>query len=150
MGYSRDYMNLPLRIDTLILTGMFSKLAGGHPVNMAKIRALRALCDGYGIPVCLDATHMAGNAFFIQEKDNLVRIGSWLAVDDERVAEKACHLMERGIVSAGSDPGTGDHRYSAGSDAVDHSPACLHPEAHMNLVAESVKMVYNADWEPRE
>lgn len=93
-------------------------MAGGQPVSMANVKALRALCDRYDIAVYLDATRMAENAFFIQEqeegyrnksiaeilkefcsytdgawmsakKDNLVNIGGWLAVNDEKVAEKA-------------------------------------------------------------
>jgi len=86
-------------------------MAGGQPVSMANVRALRALCDRYNIPLHLDATRMVENAFFIQEreegykdksiadilkefcgytdgawmsakKDNLVNIGGWLAVND--------------------------------------------------------------------
>jgi tyrosine phenol-lyase len=86
-------------------------MAGGQPVSMANVRALRALCDRYDIPLHLDATRMVENAFFIQEreegykdksiadilkefcgytdgawmsakKDNLVNIGGWLAVND--------------------------------------------------------------------
>ena len=91
-------------------------MAGGQPVSMANVRALRGLCDRYGIPVYLDATRMAENAFFIQEreagyadkpiaailkefcnytdgawmsakKDSLVNIGGWLAVNDQDVFE---------------------------------------------------------------
>ncbi len=86
-------------------------MAGGQPVSMANVKALRALCDRYGIKIYLDATRMVENAFFIQEreagyadksiaeilkefcsytdgawmsakKDNLVNIGGWLAVND--------------------------------------------------------------------
>ncbi|MCI5223209.1 MAG: tryptophanase, partial [Candidatus Electrothrix sp. AR4] len=86
-------------------------MAGGQPVSMANAKTLKALCDGYGIPVYLDATRMFENAYFIQQreegyadksiaeilkefcsytdgawmsgkKDNLVNIGGWLAVND--------------------------------------------------------------------
>lgn len=86
-------------------------MAGGQPVSMANVRALRELCDRYGIRVYLDATRMVENAFFIKEreegyagtsiaailrefcgytdgawmsakKDSLVNIGGWLAVND--------------------------------------------------------------------
>ncbi|MDI9546133.1 MAG: tryptophanase, partial [Chloroflexota bacterium] len=82
-------------------------MAGGQPVSMANVRALRQLCDRYGIRIYLDATRMAENSFFIQEreegyankpiaailkefcsytdgawmsakKDSLVNIGGWL------------------------------------------------------------------------
>ncbi len=97
-------------------------MAGGQPVSMANVRALRELCDRYGIPVYLDATRMAENAFFIQEreggyadkpiaailkefcsytagawmsakKDHLVNIGGWLAVNDEAVFDAARNLV---------------------------------------------------------
>ena len=88
-------------------------MAGGQPVSMANVKALRELCDRYGIPIYLDATRMVENAYFIQQreegyadksiaeillefcsytdgawmsakKDNLVNIGGWLAVNDAR------------------------------------------------------------------
>jgi tyrosine phenol-lyase len=91
-------------------------MAGGQPVSMANVRALRELCDRHGIPIYLDATRMAENAFFIQEreagyadkpiaailkefcsytdgawmsakKDSLVNIGGWLAVNSQEVFE---------------------------------------------------------------
>lgn len=37
-------------------------MAGGQPLSMANVRALRALCDRYGI-------RMSENAFFIQERE---------------------------------------------------------------------------------
>ncbi len=97
-------------------------MAGGQPVSMANIKALRALCDKHGIKVYLDATRMMENAFFIQEreegyanksiaeillefcsytdaawmsakKDNLVNIGGWLAVNDWTVFEELRNLV---------------------------------------------------------
>jgi tyrosine phenol-lyase len=97
-------------------------MAGGQPVSMANVKALRALCDKYGIRVFLDATRMAENAFFIQEreegyagksiaeilkefcgytdgawmsakKDNLVNIGGWLAVNDPVLFEELRNLV---------------------------------------------------------
>ncbi|MBX7214842.1 MAG: tyrosine phenol-lyase, partial [Thermoflexales bacterium] len=97
-------------------------MAGGQPVSMANIKALRALCDKYGIKVYLDATRLMENAFFIQErepgyadksiativrefcaytdaawmsakKDNLVNIGGWLAVNDWELFEELRNLV---------------------------------------------------------
>ncbi|MBN1440821.1 MAG: tyrosine phenol-lyase [Anaerolineales bacterium] len=97
-------------------------MAGGQPVSMANVKALRALCDRYGIRVFLDATRMAENALFIQEreegyagksvaeilkefcghtdgawmsakKDNLVNIGGWLAVNDPQLFEELRNLV---------------------------------------------------------
>ena len=44
-------------------------MAGGQPVSMANVRALRALCDRHGVRIYLDATRMVENAFFIQEQE---------------------------------------------------------------------------------
>ena len=44
-------------------------MAGGQPVSMANVKALRALCDRHGIRLFLDATRMVENAWFIQERE---------------------------------------------------------------------------------
>ena len=245
-------------------------MAGGQPVSMANVKALRELCDRYGIRLYLDATRMAENVFFIQEreegyadtpiadilkefcsytegawmsakKDSLVNIGGWLAVDDEEVFDKARNMvvvyeglhtyggmagrdmealaigieeslqddhiasrigqvrylgellidwgipivcpvgghaifldakriyphipqdqfpaqtlvselyldsgiraMERGVVSAGRDPETGDHRYPALELVRLTIPRRVYTQAHMDVTAESVKAVYDA------
>ncbi len=244
-------------------------MAGGQPVSMANGRALRELCDRYGIPIYLDATRMAENAFFIQEreegyahkpiadilkefcsytdgawmsakKDHLVNIGGWLAVNDQEVFDKARNMvvvyeglhtyggmagrdmealaigigeamqddhirarigqvrylgelltdwgipivqpvgghaifldakriyahipqdqfpaqtlaaelyldsgvrsMERGIVSAGRDPETGNHRYPALELVRLTIPRRVYTQAHIDVVAEAVKEVYD-------
>jgi len=97
-------------------------MAGGQPVSMANVKALRALSNRYAIKVYLDATRMVENAFFIQEredgyadksiaeilkefcsytdgawmsakKDNLVNIGGWLAVNDGALFEELRNLV---------------------------------------------------------
>jgi len=97
-------------------------MAGGQPVSMANIKALRALCDKHGIKIYLDATRMMENAYFIQDreegyanksiaeilkefcsytdaawmsakKDNLVNIGGWLAVNDWTLFEELRNLV---------------------------------------------------------
>jgi tyrosine phenol-lyase len=97
-------------------------MAGGQPVSMANVRALRALCDRHGIRIYLDATRMVENALFIQEreagysdkpiaaileefcsytdgawmsakKDNLVNIGGWLAVNDSDLFDTLRNLV---------------------------------------------------------
>ena len=245
-------------------------MAGGQPVSMANARALRELCDRYGVRIYLDATRMVENAFFIQQreegyaersiadilkefcrytdgawmsakKDNLVNIGGWLAVNDydlfdtlrnmvviyeglhtyggmagrdmealaigiaegaqddhvrsrvgqvlylgellidwgipivrpvgghgifvdarafyphipqdqfpaqtlaaELYLDSGVRGMERGIVSAGRDPETGDHRYPALELMRLAIPRRVYTQAHMDVVAEAVKAVYEA------
>ncbi|MFO7634344.1 MAG: tyrosine phenol-lyase [Caldilinea sp.] len=244
-------------------------MAGGQPVSMANVKALRALCDRYGIRLYLDATRMAENAWFIQQreegyqdkpiaaivkefcsytdgawmsakKDHLVNIGGWLAMNHDDLFEAASNLvvvyeglhtyggmagrdmealaigieealqddhmnsrigqvlylgelltdwgipivqpvgghaifldakaiyahvpqdrfpaqtlaaqlyldsgiraMERGLVSAGRDPATGDHRYPKLELVRLTIPRRVYTQAHMDVVAESVKAVYD-------
>ena len=97
-------------------------MAGGQPVSMANVKALRTLCDHYGIKLYLDATRMVENSFFIQEreegyadksiaailrefcsytdgawmsakKDSLVNIGGWLAINDPVMFEELRNLV---------------------------------------------------------
>jgi tyrosine phenol-lyase len=244
-------------------------MAGGQPVSMENIKALRQLCDRHGIKIYLDATRLMENAFFIQEreagyasktiaqilkefcsysdgawmsakKDNLVNIGGWLAVNDWDLFEELRNLvvvfeglhtygglagrdmeaiaigifeavqddhirsrigqvrylgelltdwgvpivqpvgghaifldakrfyphlpqnqfpaqvlaaelyldsgirsMERGVVSAGRDPHTGDHYYPKLELTRLTIPRRVYTQAHMDVVAESVKAVFD-------
>jgi tyrosine phenol-lyase len=244
-------------------------MAGGQPVSMANVQALRELCDKHEVKLFLDATRLVENAFFIQEreagyadkpiaaiarefcgytdgawssakKDSLVNIGGWLAVNDWPLFEELRNLvvvyeglhtygglagrdmeamavgiaesmqdehvrsrigqvrylaellqdwgipmvlpvgghaifldarafypqleqamfpaqtlaaelyldsgirsMERGVVSAGRDPQTGDHHYPRLELTRLTIPRRVYTQAHMDVVAESVKAVYD-------
>jgi tyrosine phenol-lyase len=97
-------------------------MAGGQPVSMANLRALRELTSRYGIKIIHDATRVAENAYFIQQrepgyanrscasivreicsytdgatmsakKDALVNIGGFLALNDPDIFEEARNLV---------------------------------------------------------
>ncbi|HLS52451.1 MAG TPA: tryptophanase, partial [Tissierellaceae bacterium] len=97
-------------------------LAGGQPVSMANMRAVRELTDKYGIKVFYDATRCVENAYFIKEqeegyadksiqeiilemfsysdgatmsgkKDGIVNIGGFLALNDDELFGKARELV---------------------------------------------------------
>ena len=97
-------------------------LAGGQPVSMANMRAVRELTERHGIKVYYDATRCVENAFFIKEqeegyadktiqeivletfsyadgctmsgkKDCLVNIGGFLCVNDDELFAKARELV---------------------------------------------------------
>jgi tyrosine phenol-lyase len=57
--------------------------------------------------------------------------------------------MERGIVSAGRDPETGDHRHPSLELTRLAIPRRVYTQAHMDVVAESVKAVYDVRGEAR-
>lgn len=97
-------------------------LAGGQPVSMANMRAVRELTAAHGIKVFFDATRFAENAYFIKEqepgyqdksiseivremfsyadgatmsgkKDGIVNIGGFLALRDEELFQDAKELV---------------------------------------------------------
>jgi len=243
-------------------------MAGGQPISLANMRAVRELTSRYGIRIILDAARAVENAYFIQQresgyadtpvatilremcgytdgctmsakKDPLVNIGGFLALNDPQLFEEARNLvvvyeglhtygglagrdmeamargieeavnddhirarvgqveylgnqllaadvpivtpigghavyldarrfyphiaqdefpaqmlaaqlyldsgvrsMERGIVSAGRDPETGEHHYPSLELVRLAIPRRVYTQAHMDVVAESVSEVY--------
>lgn len=243
-------------------------MAGGQPISLENLRAVRDLCNRYGVRIILDATRAIENAYFIQQrepgyshhsvasilrelcsytdgctmsgkKDLLVNIGGFLAINERSIYDEARNLvvvyegmhtygglagrdmeamaigiveaiedehirarvgqveylgdkliaegipvvlpigghavyldarrffphlsqdqfpaqtlaaelyidsgvrsMERGIVSAGRDPHTGEHRYPALELVRLTIPRRVYTQAHMDVIAESVASVY--------
>src|SRR5229473_3897942 len=97
-------------------------MAGGQPISMANLKAVRTLTKKHGIRIFLDATRAVENAYFIQQrergyrskkvaailkelcsysdgctmsgkKDALVNIGGWLALNDEELYQEASNLV---------------------------------------------------------
>ena len=61
----------------------------------------------------------------------------------ELYLDSGIRSMERGIASAGRDPETGDHRYPSLELTRLAIPRRVYTQAHMDVVAESVKAVYD-------
>lgn len=106
----------------LVMVTITNNTGGGQPVSLENLRAVRALCDRYGVPFFLDACRFAENAYFIKrrepgqsdravraivremfdlcdgatvsaKKDGLVNIGGLLLLRDAALAARADELL---------------------------------------------------------
>lgn len=97
-------------------------MAGGQPVSVANLAAVRELTTAHGVRLILDATRLSENAVFVKDretryagwslpaliaqlagladgavfsskKDHFVPIGGFLALDDDALAERARELV---------------------------------------------------------
>ncbi|HOX26791.1 MAG TPA: tryptophanase [Candidatus Krumholzibacteria bacterium] len=114
------------RIPFVMMT-ITNNSGGGQPVSLANVRETAAVCHAHGVPLFLDCARFAENAWFIKrrergqadrtieaiaqeffrhadgclmsaKKDALVNIGGFIALTDDKLAER---LAERLIVQEG-------------------------------------------------
>jgi tyrosine phenol-lyase len=108
------------RVPYLSIAGTVN-MAGGQPISLANLRAVREVADRHGIMVVFDATRAVENAWFVKErepgcadmtvaeilramcdltdactmsakKDSLVNIGGWIGLRDPELAAQARNL----------------------------------------------------------
>jgi len=106
----------------LVMLTITNNSGGGQPVSMENIRATRAICDRYGLPLYIDACRFAENSYFIKireegyrnipvkeiaqeifsyadgctmsaKKDAFANIGGFLAMKDLPLALKCRNLL---------------------------------------------------------
>jgi len=113
--------------------------------RIGQVRYLADLLQDWGVPM---VQPVGGHAIFLDAR----RFYPQLAQDQfpaqmlaaELYLDSGIRSMERGVVSAGRDPETGGHHYPKLELTRLTIPRRVYTQAHMDVVAESVKAVYDA------
>ncbi|MCS7165365.1 MAG: tryptophanase [Candidatus Calescibacterium sp.] len=74
-------------------------MAGGQPVSLENIKQIRKICDYYNIPIVLDATRIAENAFFIKEREQ-----GYSNKEIKEIIREIMSLVDAATISAKKDP----------------------------------------------
>ncbi len=112
--------------------------------RIGQVRYLGELLTDWDIPI---VQPVGGHAVFLDAKGFYPHVpqnqfpAQTLAA--ELYLDSGIRSMERGIASAGRDPKTGDHYYPALELTRLTIPRRVYTQAHMDVVAESVKAVYD-------
>jgi tyrosine phenol-lyase len=113
--------------------------------RIGQVRYLGELLTDWNIPI---VQPVGGHAIFLDARRFYphlpqVRFPAQILAA-ELYLDSGIRSMERGIASAGRDPRTGDHYYPKLELTRLTIPRRVYTQAHMDVVAESVKAVYDA------
>jgi tyrosine phenol-lyase len=110
--------------------------------RVGQVRYLGDLLTAWDVPI---VQPVGGHAIFLDAKRFYPHLSQDLFPAQTLAAElyldSGIRSMERGVVSAGRDPETGKHRYPALELTRLTIPRRVYTQAHMDVVAESVKSV---------
>jgi tyrosine phenol-lyase len=113
--------------------------------RIGQVRYLGELLTDWGIPI---VQPVGGHAIFLDAKRFYPHLAQDLFPAQTLAAElyldSGIRSMERGIASAGRDPVTGDHHRPKLELTRLTIPRRVYTQAHMDVVAESVKCVHDA------
>jgi tyrosine phenol-lyase len=113
--------------------------------RVGQVRYLGELLTDWGVPI---VQPVGGHAIFLDAKKFYPHLAQALFPAQTLAAElyldSGIRSMERGVVSAGRDSKTGDHSYPKLELTRLTIPRRVYTQAHMDVVAESVKAVYEA------
>ncbi len=118
--------------------------------RVGQIRYLGGLLTQWDIPI---VQPVGGHAIFLDAKGFYPHISQdkfpAQTLAAELYLDSGVRGMERGVVSAGRDPETGDHRYPALELTRLAIPRRVYTQAHMDVVAESIKAIFDKRMETR-
>ena len=113
--------------------------------RVRQVRYLGKLLMDWDIPI---VEPVGGHAIFLDSKRFYPHIPQdqfpAQTLTAQLYLDSGVRSMERGVVSAGRDPETGDHRYPALELTRLTIPRRVYTQAHMDVVAESLKAVFDA------
>ncbi len=111
--------------------------------RVGQVEYLWELLDDWGVPIVRPcgghAVFLDARAFYPHIPQNEFPAQTLAA---ELYLDSGVRAMERGVVSAGRDPKTGDHKYPKLELVRITIPRRVYTEAHMDVVAEAIKEVY--------
>ncbi|MEZ4909013.1 MAG: tyrosine phenol-lyase [Saprospiraceae bacterium] len=112
--------------------------------RIGQVEYLWDLLDNWDIPVVRPC---GGHAVFLDAKAIYPHIPQdqfpAQTLASELYLDSGIRAMERGVVSAGRDPKTGEHKYPKLELVRLTIPRRVYTEAHMDVVAEAIKEVYD-------